>query len=241
MNEAELKSILDKATEKVLRGIQNAQADRFVAEHEPAGTPGTVVLVPSVVPLKERAFAQILEGYGKDLVFVAFDAGFSAEGMHVLYADTANRDEILSILAGANNVILLAPTLSLIGKITEGSDEGFPEYLFLRARLWEKNASMFLDFELPPYKRGRFGDMVSDRLDALQHLGIPCVCYRTQNVVREMMEESETRDLITEREVMDDFKAGKSSVICRADAIITPLAREKAGDLGMEIVRQEVP
>ena len=240
MNETELKTILDKATDKVLRGIQHAQESRIAEENFSGTQTETVVLVPSAVPFKEKAFAQLRTGYGRDFVLVAFDPHFSADGQCVLYAEDGNKESILALTSGAEHVILLAPSLALIGRIAEGRDEDFLEYLFLRARLWEKNVSVFLDFDLPSYRRNRYGDMVLERLDALQHLGIPCVCYRTDQDIRDIADEAEARDLITEREVMEDHEAGKSRVICRSDAIITPLAREKAMDLGIEIVRQEV-
>ena len=240
MNETELKNILDQATAKVLRNLPNAQGVLLTAEEANSTDAVTVVLVPSIVPFKEKAFAQLKEAYGSGLVYVAFDARFTAAGQRVLPVKADHEETILSMVEGATNVILLAPTLGTIGNITEGSDEGLLEYLFLRARLWEKNVAVFVDFDLPNHKRGKFGDIVSARLDALRHLEIPAVNYRTEAFVKEMTETVETRDLITEREVMEDYAAGRGRVICRADAIITPLAWEKAGDLGITIERREV-
>ena len=155
----------------------------------------------------------------------------------MIRAEEESRDTILQMLMDSINVVLLAPTLELIGKIADAQDEDFLTYLFVRAQLWGKKVSVFLDFDLPQFRKSQFQESISDKLKSLTELGIPLVCYRKDAVADP---NGNTRTLITERDVIDAYQAGRRKIACRIDSIITPLARDKAGELGVEFTSGEV-
>ena len=151
MNENELINLLNQITAEVLRRVQNVQAeDSFVPQQTQAlQKPCTVVLVPALVPFQDKAIKELVTSYVNSLVFVAFSDQFQADRQRVIRADQESRDTILHLLTDSINVVLLAPPLDLIGKIAEAKDEDFLTYLFVRAQLWGKKVSVFLDFDLP--------------------------------------------------------------------------------------------
>lgn len=238
MNEKELINLLNQITAEVLRRTQSVQPVSIPApEVHPAQKPCTVVLVPSLVPYQDKAIKELVTSYGASLVFVAFTEHFQADRQRVVRADQESRDTILQMLTNAINVVLLAPSLEVIGKIADAQDDDFLTYLFVRAQLWGKKVSVFLDFDLPRFKKSKFQESVSDRLKALTDLGVPLVCYRKEAVADP---NGNTRTLITERDVIDAYNEGKRQIACRIDSIITPLARDKAGELGVAFTSGEV-
>jgi len=238
MNEKELINLLNQITAEVLRRTQSVQPlDVPAPPAQPAQKPCTVVLVPSLVPYQDKALKELITRYGGSLVFVAFSEHFQADRQRVIRADQESRDTILRMLTDAINVVLLAPSLEVIGKIADAQDDDFLTYLFVRAQLWDKKVSVFLDFDLPRFKKSKFQESISDRLKALTDLGVPLVCYRKEAVADP---NGNTRTLITERDVIDAYNAGRRQIACRIDSIITPLARDKAGELGVEFTSGEV-
>ena len=238
MNENELINLLNQITTEVMRRVQQVQPqDLSVPQAEPAQKSCTVVLVPSLVPFQDKAVKELIAAYGNSLLFVAFGDAFQVDRQRVIRADEESRDRILQLVSDSINVVLLAPTLELIGRIADAQDEDFLTYLFVRAQLWGKKVSVFLDFDLPQFRKSRFQESISDKLKALTELGIPLVCYRKEAV---QDPNGNSRMLITEQDVLDAYHAGRRQISCRIDSIITPLARDKANELGVAFTSGEV-
>ena len=234
MMETQFNELLDRITAEVLRRAAEAEAAgalSLTAAEAPSDDACTVVLVPSVVPYKKRALEALSESFGAGLIFVSFDGTFHAEGRQVIVADESSRGRILEAVEESINVVLLSPTLSLIRNIAAAEDGDFLTYLFIRAQLWGKKVSMYLDFELPHFRKARYGEKVSDALEALKALDVPVVYYLED----EPSEPEAGRSLITETDVLEGWRAGRKEIACRADAIVTPLAKDKAAELGLVI------
>ena len=235
MKDLQFSDFLNMITEEVLAQVAEKQSASSAAAAAAARAEDacTAVLVPSAVPFKEKALEALTKSFGDSLVFISFDGTFRVEGFRVICPDEMNRDEILGVLEKSINVVLLAPMLTLIRKIAEAEDAEFPVYLFIRAQLWGRKVSVYLDFELPRRMKAGQREHVSDALNALNALDIPMVYY----LENERDEPVSGLTLITEEDVLTEWRAGKKEIACRKDAIITPLASDKAGELGLIIRR----
>ena len=76
-----------------------------------------------------------------------------------------------------------------------------------------------------------------DRILQLVSDSINVVCYRKEAV---QDPNGNSRMLITEQDVLDAYHAGRRQIACRIDSIITPLARDKANELGVAFTSGEV-
>ena len=241
MNETELQNLLNQAAAEVQRRIgtgRTTDGPQMQAPFAAAAPPktGTVVLVPSLVPFQEEAVKELTDAYGTDLLFVTFDGQFQADRQRVIAAEKESRSRILGMIEDCSRVVLLAPPMSVMRRIAEAEDEDFLTYLFLRAHLWGKQVCIYLDFELPFFRRSKTQESISERLEALKGLGFPLVYYREAGPA----EGDSSRMLITEQDVTDAYNSGRKQISCGADAIITPLARDRAGELGVEFNTGEV-
>ena len=62
-------------------------------------------------------------------------------------------------------------------------------------------------------------------------MGVKVIAYRPAQEFGEVIREA----LVTENEVKAAYDDGSMRVLCEKDAIITPLARDKANELGVSI------
>lgn len=236
MNENEFNNLLDQITAEVLRRLGSVVSPEQLEAKLHPERPRAVVLVPGLVPFAEKAMAELQANYGEQMLFVTFTDTFAADRQRIIRATHDNRDQLMEQVAAASDVVMLAPALHLLGDLAESRDKHFAAYLFLRAQLWGKRVSVFLDFDLPNRRRSDLQNTILDKVEVLEESGIPVVSYRKEHTVSGGKE----RGLITEDDVVEAYRAGRRQILCAYGSIITPLAKDKASELGMEIREQEV-
>lgn len=194
---------------------------------------GTVALVTSFVPSRKSCAAFIEKHFGKGIDCALFGgAKFNAPGfLPMVIDDDDSKAELIEKIAGAKNIVLVTPKLSLLYKLAEGNDEGFVEQTFLRPLLWGRNVSVVLDFEPPKTKRQTFFGKLADAIDMLERMGVKVLAYKPSQAV----DAPERKALVTEADVVDAAKRGDMRILAAKDALITPLARDKAQELGVSI------
>jgi len=225
MDEAQTREFIRRVTERVL--------ERLMAEglFLPNQT-GVLVLVPNFIPepallnkyLKEHAPS------GVNCAFLEQSIGLDP-GFHTVCA--AQRDEqqrLLSALKFYERVVLAMPSLQLLNRIANGEDSGFTEQLVLRAILLEKNVTVVLDYQPPKFKRGTFFESVVNSITALKDMGVEIV-----SLVPTLRQADSACELVTEDKVVQAYSYGDRSVRCARGAIVTPLAKDKANELGVKI------
>lgn len=226
MNEFDLKDLIAKIAKEVMNRVEYAAMEDEDVE-------GTVAVFTTFVPSKKACAEALKEhfGVGIDAALIGgveFDmAGFFPMEVN----DEDDMQALMEKLAGAENVVLVTPKLSLLYKLAEGDDSGFVEQTILRPLLWGRNVTILLDFKTPKFKRATFFAKVVDAIDVLTNMGVRILSYNPASVKAE----EERLTLVTETQIMDAAQAGKTSVLCERDAIVTPLARDKAGELGISI------
>lgn len=225
MDEAQIREIVRRVTERVLSRLM--AEGLFMAEQN-----GALVVVPNFLPeaallnrfLRERfpsgVACALLEPSG------GLDPSFDR-------IDVSTREAQQSLLASMKfyeHVVLAMPTLQLLGRVANGEDMGFAEQLVLRAILLGKKVSVVLDYTPPKFQRGTFFESVVGSITALKDMGVEVVS------LTQTLKPAETGfELVTEREVLAAYQYGDRSVKCARGAVVTPLARDKANELGVTI------
>ena len=142
--------------------------------------------------------------------------------------DTADdKKALLRTLRDAEEVVLVAPSLSLLTAVTQGDDSHFAAVMFEKALLDGKKATVLLDFQPPKFKRGTLYEKVISAVDAVRDMGAEVVYLGAKP--------DEGYALITEFEVNEAAKRGIARLQCAPGAIVTPLARDAAADKGVAI------
>jgi len=220
----ELGALVKRITQEVLLRLEQAKpVDETVK--------GTVVLVSSYVPSPKSALSRIKEVYGSEGVeFINFGTDFTPIFEKAMHATEENRDEVLAKVAEAANIVLITPKISVLSTIAEGNDEGFLEHLMIRSLLWGRNVGILLDFRPPRFKRNTFFEKVVTVTETLTDMGIRIMSYKCSTE-----KGANALTLVTEQDVMDAFRKKEKDILAASGAIVTPSAKDKAKELGINI------
>jgi hypothetical protein len=216
--------------QNLIRGIVRRVLAQLPSAGENLGG-GTLMLAPAWIPDPEPVRRYCSEHALPQITAIGEGARLLGESVRLIGAETQQeRADAMALLAGAGGILLVNPTLELMKSIVSGNDEGFYEQLFLRALLWGKNAAVLLDYEKPKFRRGTFFQALNDALGAIEEMGAQVV-----HLGLAAAKAQERLTLVTERDVIDAYRAHQERIACAAGAIITPLARDTAKELGLYI------
>lgn len=223
MDEKLRQTIINRIVAEVLHRIgQQAPKDEEVF--------GTVVLVTSFVPSKKSALDALRRNFMGQMEFIRFGVEFEPIKEKTYDIEESGEPFVLDKVASAADLVLLTPKIGLMERIAMGEDEGFIEHLLTRSLLWGRRVTMLLDFTPPRFKRNTFFEKIATTIAALEDMGVRIVSYRcaTQKDIRGL-------GLVTEQEVLAAHKQNKKELFCMAGALVTPLAKDKAKELGIAI------
>lgn len=224
MDEKEMQVLVKRITQEVLHRLrQSAPRDEDVS--------GTVALVSSFVPSKKSALKKLKEVYGAQPIdFITFGTQFTPLADRSTDGNSEDKDIVLEKVAGAANIVIVTPKISVLKNIAEGNDEGFVEHLAIRSLLWGRNVSILLDFAPPRFKRNTFLETVVTVIGTLEEMGMKILDYKCA-----AEKSQEGLALVTEQDILDAYKNGQKAVNCMGGALVTPLAADKAKELGVKI------
>jgi len=225
VDEAQIRQIVRSITERVLERLM--AEGLFLPEQN-----GALVVIPNFLPEPALLSAYLKSAFPNGVACavleptLALDPSFERIDAHTREA----QQHVLSSLKFYERVVLAMPTLQLLGRIANGEDAGFAEQLLLRAILLEKKVSVVLDYTPPKFKRGTFFEGLVGSITALQDMGVEMVSLTPKLKPAEVGFE-----LVTEQEVLEAYQYGDRIVRCAKGAVITPLAKDKANELGVSI------
>ena len=221
IDDKQLKSLIHRVAEQAIRSIL-----------EPEKTErGALAIIPSFVPDPEPVKAYLKKEY-PDVTLTGEGAQDLGGEFGVAGAVTLQeKRQLVTSLKRYADILLIDPPLWMLKNIACGDDRGFYEQAFMRALLWNKNVTVVLDFERPGFKRGTFFEGINDALSVIEGMGVGTVSLKLSAAKMDGR-----LALVTEAEVADAHKQGKERVSCAVGAIVTPLARDRAKELGIEIL-----
>ena len=221
IEEKELISLIRRIAEQVIR--EQLEPERVER--------GALALVPSFVPDAVPLEQYLHQRYGADIACTGEGASELGETLRKVGMETPQeRQRLMARLKSFADVVLVCPPLWMLQNIARGDDRGFYEQAFMRALLWHKNVWVLLDYERPRFSRGTFFEALSDALKALEDMGVKIVSMKL-SVGRPEAELS----LVTQAEIGEAYRSGRRHVRCAQGAIVTPLARDAAKELGVGI------
>ena len=144
--------------------------------------------------------------------------------------DEASKQEVIASLGGYQNIVLAFPSVNVVKKIAGGEDEGFAETVVTKALLKNKNVVIILDFSLQPASHSKWLKSIFSAVKDVEEAGaefvtLSCTCEEEQNAL----------ELVTEADVARIFDSGSRTIHCKKGAVVTPLAKDRANELGLTI------
>lgn len=221
IDENELRSVIRRIAERIIREmLEPEKVER-----------GALALVPSFVPDAGPLEQYLKDQYGVEAACAGEGAQMLSDTLRKIPAGTVQEQQrLMDRLKSFADIVLVCPPLWLLRSIAAGDDRGFYEQAVMRGLLWHKNVTVLLDFERPGFSRSTFFQGLNDALKAVEDMGAKIVSLKLS--VGPM--EGELA-LVTEAEINEAHISGKDRVRCAPGAIVTPLARDAARELGVEI------
>jgi hypothetical protein len=225
IDEAQIKEIIRRVTENVL--------GRMIAEglYLPEQN-GALVILPSFIPEPALLNSYLMTRFptGVTCAMMESCAELDPSFDRILAAEKAQQQRLLSSLKFYQHVVLAMPSLQLLNRIANGEDSAFTEQIMLRAILQEKKVTVVLDYRPPKFRRGTFFESVVSSITTLKDMGVEIV-----SLVSTLKQTDSGCELVTEDEIMQAYLYGDRSIRCAKGAIVTPLAKDKANELGVVI------
>jgi hypothetical protein len=190
---------------------------------------GTVVLLTSQIPSPASAMSKLRESFGGELSFINFGVKIPFGLPNVMDAVKEPEERVTEAVASAAGVVLLTPRIRLLDSIAGGDDGDFVPHLVIRSLLWGRSVSVLLDFEPPRFRRNTFFEKLADTLATLQDMGVRILTYKCAQ------KGAEGLCLVTEADVTEAWRNHKTEIRRAPGAIITPAAKDKAGELGIRL------
>ena len=213
MNESQIKELIRKIVLEVIKRMTGF------------GQYQALALVPGYSAYSAEAQEYLA---GRSTVVVLFDDAEPIDGLDSWRIESAaDKKAVVKALRDMNEVVLIAPPVSLLCAIANGEDTQFAATLFEKALLAGKKATVLLDFAPPKFKRGTLFEKVIDAVSAVRDMGASVVYLGAKP--------SDGYALITEREIIEAAMSGIERLQCAPGAIVTPLARDAAKDKGIAI------
>jgi hypothetical protein len=217
MNDSERRAIEAEVGRRVAQVLVQMEQDALPVQPAPAN----LVFLTEPLAAPDQAVCCVRENFGDDVGYIAF--GLTGTGG--LAAETVTEDSAQALTertAGSEGIILLAPGIESLLRLAKGECATLAEKLVLRALLWEKPVRLWLDFTPNARHRSPVFQSVADAVGALELMGM-------QVSVHPWVTGSGgigPLHLVTEQDVQK-LPPG-AELLCAKDAVITPLARDRA-------------
>lgn len=226
LSEQDIAIVVEKIKEEVKRAIDPAP------EAKTDTVQGTVVLVCAYVPNSQKALSYLTHNFGEGLdVFTLNGVSLNCNACHVKALKTdADKNMGMDRLALAKNIVLVTPPIGMLKNIANGNDTGFVENAVLKSILWGRKVHILLDFKPPKFRRGTFFESIVNAIDALTSMDVKVAMYKVAKDGN-----ANKVALVTEAEIIDAHHSGEKTVFADANAIITPLAKDTAKELRVNI------
>ena len=194
----------------------------------------TVVLISGYVPSPKKALANLVERYGGDLCLLCLEEPvLNAGGIPCCrIAWPEQKAAFVDRLVRAERAVLLSPGVGLLKRLANGQEEDGAGEVLLRRILWGKPVDVLLDFDPPKFRRGTYFAQIAEAVDNLTSMGVGVFAYSPCESAAVT-----ACSLVTERDVIDAKQSGQKTILCAAEAIVTPLAVDTAKELQINIER----
>ena len=145
--------------------------------------------------------------------------------------DSAVKDTVAASLHSFDEIISLQPPLSLLEKVLSADDSDFHSFLLIQAALHRIPVSILAGFSHIEGKKGAFFEKVRTLIAGMTDMGFHINYPETSMAPSETTQSDST--LITEEDIMIQYRNGSQIINADKRTIVTPLARDKIRELGI--------
>lgn len=241
-SEKEIESLIKKITAEVLNNIV-LQPEQMAKFHDISELKAKqLLLFISDMTINTCEWTNyIINSYsGYELTIAAFRKIDDIKLSHVKQILNLNEEDARENLTRTINnfdaLCFLSPGLKQMQALVVGDDSGYLESLVIYSLLHKKKTVFLLDYKVDNLPSNSFTRKIKGLLGSISEMGI-FIDILGQAVEKETEIPLKHKKLITQKEVEDIYKSGTKEIFCEKGCIITPLAKDRAKEMGVNFVQ----
>lgn len=239
----ELDLLIKKVTTEVINNLmgQRAQTEKNNAVSM-KDAKQMLLLVPAIalnlcetIKYAENRYS----GYFLTVGTLSMDEEISLQkGNHILNLNEEDsRENLVKTINNFDTICFLSPGLKQMEAIVEGDDSEFCERLMIYFLLHKKKVGIILDYDVQHLPSNNFTKKIKHLIGAISDIGIFVdVLGQEEEKKAEIL--GKENKLITEKDVEDISRRGIKEINCEKGCIVTPLAKDRAREIGINIIQQ---
>jgi len=203
-----------------------------------------LILIPDMV-IGLKKYIQFIESYYSDYEITIGYTGYTQKVNELLSSmlvneilnldDKTSREKLMDTLCQFDSISLVSPAIKQMNSIASGNDQDFLEKIILYFVLHGKVASILLDYDIKNLPPSTLSRKMKELLETIESMGIAvCVLGEGCKSIRESAKKK--RGLITENDIDEMWRKGIKEFRDDGGCIITPLARDRAKEIGLTII-----
>lgn len=243
LSEKEIESLIKKITTEIISNImQQPQNEKFRGASKPRPKVKQVLLIITTMTMNLHELIKYAENrYAEyQLTIATFRKVEDINLQHAKRVLNLNDEVVQENLANTINkfeeLCFLSPGLKQMQALVVGDDSGYFESLVIYSLLHKKKTVFLLDYEVDNLTSNSFVKKIKNLLGSISEMGIS-IDILGQDEEKEAEVSIKHKKLITQKEVEDICKSGVKDIFCEKGCIITPLAKDRAKELGVNFVQ----
>lgn len=238
----DIEKIVEKITQDVIERIITHQTGEEDAKNVEESRGQLLVILPRFTVSVEKYLSYIKHKFS-DIRPVIATYGEYASTLKKLGADITllcfdneqDRQGILNRFDSFNYIYCVSPGIKLMENMACANDEGIIENLILKAVLYNKHPRVLIGYDTGSTPMNSLTKKIKGFIEAFIEMGISVESLTTMGKSQAMIPIRENQ-LITEEDIDVLWESGNREINCGKGCIITPLAQDRAREIGLRIL-----
>lgn len=243
LKSSQIEDIINRITREVIKKLEAVNLAECCKNRNTAGNGNSILVLIPQTATNVHEIVNYISNRNPDnwLTIAACDACEESKGNIGKDINVVNiqcdseRQKILQNLNKYERIYCASPGIRLLGDINRGEDNGVVEGVIIKSILLKKAISFVLDYDIQGFSTNSILRKAGRLIEEIKAQGIEVetVFDRKEDKKPQL---SKGKDLITENDVQTLWNNGIKQLNCSKGCIITPLARDKANELGLKFL-----
>lgn len=242
LSEIELEALIKKTTAEVVNRTMKESHKLSFQDVSMGKVKQLLLIIPVNVMNLEESIRQIENRYcDSEMSIASFKRTetIKFESAKEIYDlnDEHAREDLANNINKYEEIIFLSPELKQMRALVENDDSGFLESLVIYSLLHRKKTVFLFDYDVQALPANSFGRKLKDLLGSISEMGVLIEVLMGARSKKTGAVTVHSKELITQIEVEDFYKNGTKEILCEKGCIITPLARDAAREMGINLIQ----
>lgn len=238
----EIEALVKKATNEVLGKLGYINEQNLTSSsRDKKKDKGVLVIVPQYVVSLDEFLKYISKKYPTYEITLAVHGKIDeqevkrlckSEIYHIENEDS--RLEIQKRFSSFSDILCISPGIKQMETIVQGDERCFITNLFIRGLLSSKRVQVLVEYNVNDMKNNLLTKKIKELLSTIEGLGAAVNTINSRHLEPSLVTTGKTK-LVTQDDIDNMWKNGIKQLEAGKGCIITPLAKDRAREIGLSI------